>query len=43
MKRGRKKSKIFNFVNIILIALLFVELFLVGNWIATGNPVRQIF
>jgi len=36
-----RKSKVFNFVNLILIAFLFVELLLVGNWIATGNPIKS--
>jgi len=41
MKRGVSKSKIFNSLNIILIGLLIIELLFVGNWIATGNPVRS--
>lgn len=41
VKKRFKKPGVFNSINIFLIALLFVELILVGNWIATGNPVRN--
>src|SRR3989344_557478 len=45
MKRGIKrshKSKIFNFLNIILIALLFVELTFVVDSEITGNPIKSV-
>ncbi|MBI2044613.1 S8 family serine peptidase [Candidatus Pacearchaeota archaeon] len=38
----KKRLKIFNSINIILISLLAVELILVGNWAMTGNPVRGV-
>lgn len=42
MKKRPQKSKIFNSVNIILTALLFVELVFMANWAATGNQVKMI-
>ncbi|MBI2044566.1 S8 family serine peptidase [Candidatus Pacearchaeota archaeon] len=43
MKRRRScNSKIFSFLNIILIGLLFVELVFMANWVTTGNPVKGV-
>ena len=36
------KTKVFNSLNIILIALLFVELLFVANLVPTGQPVRGV-
>ncbi|MBI3622719.1 hypothetical protein HY212_01390 [Candidatus Pacearchaeota archaeon] len=41
-KKRSRKSKIFNSVNIILIALLFVELVFIAKGVTTGNPVRSV-
>jgi len=38
---GNKKPKIFNSLNIILIALLFVELLFIANLVPTGQPVKS--
>ena len=46
MKRGVSKShktKVFNSVNIILIALILIEIaFVVNEDVLTGNPVRSV-
>jgi len=46
MKRGIKRShktKVFNSLNIILIALVLIEVaFVVNQGVLTGNPVRGV-
>ncbi len=42
LKKVPKTSRIFNSVNIILIALLFVELVFIANWVTTGNQVKSV-
>jgi len=44
MKRGvskSHKSKIFNSLNIILVALVLVELLFIANLVPTGQPVKS--
>ncbi len=42
LKKAPKNSKIFNSVNIFLVALLLIEMLFIANLALTGNPVRGI-